>query len=188
MSKSATTPTTTTPSILAARAAAYVGHTHIRLRGEQTGTIGVCNARTATASISLRLGTVLMTFWSAAASQGVLEAVAAARNGLTAVPDTIAAAADPYGTLAIAVDWTTRPSYAVVPQTRTTEDRRHTLRWVDVHMGPLTVQILDRAAHRSLTDLLREVHRTAIAVFLDGAEHAADPDADDYTPGHTDNR
>lgn len=90
-----------------ARAAAYVGHTHIRLRGEQTGTIGVCNARTATASISLRLGTALMTFWSAAASQGVLEAVAAARNGLTAVPDTIAAAADPYGTLAIAVDWTT---------------------------------------------------------------------------------
>ena len=181
MTKSAPGPTTT-PLTLAANAAAYVGHTHIRLRGQQVGAIGVCNARTTSASISLRLGTVLMTFWSAAAAQGVLEAIGAARNGLTGVPEAIAPATDPYGTLAIAVDWTTRPSYAVVAQTHTTEDRRRTLRWADVHMGPLTLQILDRAAHRSLTELLREVHRTAIAVFLDGDDHRADPDADDYTP------
>jgi len=181
MSKSAPAPAAT-PATLAANTAAYVGHTHIRLRGEQTGTICACMARTPNAKVTVGLGTVLMTFWSAAAAQGLLEALSAAQPLLVSLPDAVPAVADPYGVLAIAIDWTSRPTYAVVPHSRLRDDQRRTLRWIDIHTGPVTFQLLDRAAHRSLTTLLREVHRTAVGVCLDGAAHSADPTDDDYTP------
>jgi len=155
------------------------------LRGEQTGAISVFAARTEHARITLTLGTVLMNFWTADAAQGVAEGIAAARNALAPVPSAVAPTTDPYPSPTIAVDWTKRPAYAVVPQSRLAADRRRTLRWVDVPMGPITWQLLDRVAHRSLSGLLIEVHRTAVAVCLDGHAHSNNPDADDYVPTWT---
>jgi hypothetical protein len=172
----------TTPSILSANAAGLVAHTHIRLRGPQTGKIDVYNARTPHARVTMTLGTVLMTFWSASAAQGVLEGVSAARNTLMHIPAEMPVNPDPYGTPTIAVDWTSRPHYAAIPQNRVTDDQRRTLRWTEVHMGPITWQLLDRAAFHGLTTLLRDVHRTAGIVCLDGHKHSADPTADDYLP------
>ena len=123
-----------------------------------------------------------MTFWSASAAQGVLEGVSAARATLMHMPPEMAVIADPYGQPTIAVDWTSRPNYAAIPQSRVTDDQRRTLRWTDVHMGPLTWQILDRAAFHALTSILRDVHRTAVVVCLDGGKYRADPTADDHVP------
>jgi|JI10StandDraft_1071094.scaffolds.fasta_scaffold18126_10 hypothetical protein len=181
MSKS-TTPNLTTPSILSATATGLIAHTYIRVRGEQTGKIDVYNARTPQARVTMTLGTVLMTFWSASAAQGVLEGISAARATLTRMPAQVSASADPYGQPTIAVDWTTRPNYAAIPQSRIADDQRHTLRWTELHMGPLTWQILDRAAFHALTGILRDVHATASVVCLDGSKHRADPTADDYVP------
>ena len=61
-------------------------------------------------------------------------------------------------------------------------DRSRTVHWTDIYMGPITFQILDRAAFHSATQLLRDAHRTAIAVCLDGPQFSADPTGDDYRP------
>lgn len=182
MTKNAPSPITTTAAGLAAGAPGFVSHTNLRLRGQQAGTIDVYNARTPSARVSLTLGTVLMTFWSAAAVQGVLEAISAAKPTLVYLPQTLPAGGDPYGQPKIALDWTHRPSYAVIPQARVTDDKKQTLRWTDIHAGPITVQLLDRAAFHSLVAILRDAHRTAIAVCLDGHEHRADPTRNDYVP------
>ncbi|MGY4646249.1 hypothetical protein [Mycobacterium sp. URHB0021] len=181
MSKT-TSPNFTTPSTLSANASGLIAHTYVRVRGDQIGKIDVYNARTPHARVTMTLGTVLMTFWSASAAQGVLEGVSAARATLMHMPPEMAVSAGPYGQPTIAVDWTSRPNYAAIPQSRVTDDQRRTLRWTDVHMGPLTWQILDRAAFHALTSILRDVHRTAIVVCLDGSKHRADPTADDYVP------
>lgn len=181
MVKAAPAPATS-PSTLAANAPAVVAHTNVRMRGTQTGDIAVYAARTPQARVTLTVGTVLMTFWSAAAVQGVLEGISAAKATLLYMPQAMPVTSDPYGQPTVAVDWTNRPSYAVVPQTRVAADKRVTLRWTDIHMGPITWQLLDRAAFHSLTDLLRDAHRTAVAVCLDGHKHRADPTTDDYVP------
>ena len=177
-----TTPKLTTPSILSADATGLIAHTYVRVRGAQTAQIDVYNARAPHARVTMTLGTVLMTFWSASAAQGVLEGISAARATIGRMPADISTNADPYGQPTIAVDWTSRPSYAAIPQSRVTPDQRHTLRWTEVHMGPLTWQILDRAAFHALTRILRDVHTTATVVCLDGSKHRADPTADDYVP------
>lgn len=181
MPKAPTTPSTTASS-LAAAAPAVVAHTHIRLRGHQHGDLTAYHARTPQARVALVLGSTLATFWSAAAAQGVLEGFSAARTALIALPAQLPVIDDPFGQPAIAVDWTQRPHYAVVPQARVSEAQRRTLKWVDVHMGPITFQLLDRAAFHSTLELLSEAHRTAVAVCLDGHTHRADPTGDDYVP------
>ena len=87
----------------------------------------------------MTLGTVLMTFWSASAAQGVLEGVSAARATLMHMPPEMAVSADPYGQPTIAVDWTSRPNYAAIPQTRVTDDDAAPCAGPDVHMAPLTL-------------------------------------------------
>ncbi|WP_236737353.1 hypothetical protein [Mycolicibacterium llatzerense] len=172
----------TTASSLAAAAPAVVAHTHIRLRGHQQGDLTVYHARTPQARVALVLGPTLATFWSAAAAQGVLEGFSAARTALITIPAQLPVIDDPLGQPAVAVDWTQRPHYAVVPQARVSEAQRRTLKWVDIHMGPITFQLLDRAAFHSTLELLSEAHRTAVAVCLDGHTHRADPTGDDYVP------
>jgi hypothetical protein len=162
---------------------AVVAHTYIRLRGEQQGDITVYHAGTDTARVSLNWGGVLMNFLSARAAQGVLEGLSAARCTLISVPGNIGPAhEDPYDQPMIAVDWQGRPGYAVNARTSVTPDKRRTARWTDVYMGPITFQILDRAAFHSAVEVLRLVHRTAVAVCLDGSAHAADPTEDSYVP------
>lgn len=182
MSKTGPTPAAISPATLAANAPAVVAHTLVRLRGEQTGDINVYNARSPLARVVVRFGSIAMTFWNAAAAQGVLEGVAAARTALLSMPVAMPVTPDPYGQPAVAVEWTHRPNYAVIPQSRMSDAHRRTLAWFDLHMGPITWQVLDRTAYHSLAAVLAEVHRTAVAVCLDGPDHSADPTSDDYTP------
>lgn len=170
-------------SIEAAIPSGVVAHTVIRLRGEQNGDVTVYHAGTPDARVALRWGSLMMTFYSAEAAQGVLEGFATARNALAPVPDrTPHLRTDPYDQPAIAVEWTRRPTFAVVPRSHTSAELGTTVKWADLFMGPVTFQILDRAAFRSAVELLRRAHRTAVAVCLDGAEHVADPTVDDYRP------
>jgi hypothetical protein len=49
-------------------------------------------------------------------------------------------------------------------------------------MRPVTFQIVDLAAFRSAIDVLKLVHKTAVAVCLDGHQHRFDPTGDQYRP------
>ncbi|MEN4464153.1 hypothetical protein VXE65_19120 [Mycolicibacterium conceptionense] len=162
---------------------AIVAHTYVRLRGTQHGNITVYHARTSTARVTLTWGGVLMTFHNAQAAQGVLEGVSAARHTLIYVPDKVGPLhEDPYDQPTISIEWKRRPQYAVLPRSSVSADQRRTAKWTDIYMGPITWQLLDRAAFHSATEVLREAHRTAVAVCLDGHRHRADPTRDDYTP------
>lgn len=59
---------------------------------------------------------------------------------------------------------------------------RRLLRWLDIHMGPVTWQVLDQVGHKSALRLLRRAHATAGHVFLDSTKFRADPTRDDYRP------
>ena len=82
----------------------------------------------------------------------------------------------------IAIEWTRRPSYAVMPRSTMAPDKSRTLRWTDVYMGPVTFQVLDRAAFHSAVEVLQLAHNITVAVCPDGPRFAADPTADDYRP------
>src|SRR5690349_1401873 len=75
----------------------------------------------------------------------------------------------PYDGPAIAVDWTRRPPYAITPREATITEKHGIIRWVhwlEVYMRPVTFQIVDLAAFRSATEVLRLAHKTAVAVCL----------------------
>lgn len=159
--------------------AALVSHTLIRVQGEQDADLTVHHACSPSARLQLRWGGILMTMLSAQACQGVLEGFSAARSAMTLIPRQIPApppaAADPFAVPTVAIDWSRRPAYAVVPRQELSRDRARQLRWLDLHMGPVTFQILDQAGCAGTVDLLRTAHRTATQVFLDGPDHAQDP-------------
>ncbi|OKH62894.1 hypothetical protein EB74_15155 [Mycobacterium sp. SWH-M5] len=164
-------------------APAFIAHTYVRIRGTQHGDVTVYHAKTDTARVSLNWSGVLMTFFNAEAAQGVLEAVSAARATLMYVPaDAPPLREDPYDQPTIAIEWKYRPRYAVLSRSSVSPDKRRTAKWTDVYMGPITLQILDRAAFHSAVELLRQAHRTAVAVCPDGHRHRADPTRDDYQP------
>ena len=71
----------------------------------------------------------------------------------------------------IAIEWTRRPPYAATARSTVSPDKRRTLRWTDVYMGPVTFQILDRAAFRSAVEVLQLAHNTAVAVCLSARHH-----------------
>ena len=102
--------------------------------------------------------------FDAEAAQGVLEGFSAAKATLTQVPAEVAAQSEAYDQPTIAIEWRRRPAYAATPRSVLTPDRRHTLRWTDIFLGPLTIQVLDRAAYHSAVDVLRLAHSIAIAV------------------------
>ena len=89
---------------------------------------------------------------------------------------------EPFAMSTVAIDWTRRPAYAVVPRQELSRDGSRQIRWLDIHMGPCTFQILDQAGCLSAVELLRTAHHTAIQVFLDGPDHAQDPTENDLTP------
>jgi hypothetical protein len=80
----------------------------------------------------------------------------------------------------LAIEWTRRPAYSVLTQSGANKTRTATIHWVDLHCGPITFQIRDQAGLHSILELLTRTHRTAVAVFLDGPDHAADPTDPDY--------
>lgn len=168
--------------------AALVSHTMIRIQGEQVGDLSVHHACSPHARLRLQWGGVLMTMLSAQACQGVLEGFSAARSAMALIPRHLPvppAAADPFARPTVAIDWMRRPAYAVVPRQELSRDRARQLRWLDLHMGPVTFQILDQAGCVAAVELLHTAHRTAIQVFTDGPDHAQDPTDIDYTPPPT---
>ncbi len=93
-----------------------------------------------------------MSFLNAQAAQGVLEGLSAARPTLVHLPAEVQPGAqEPYDQPAIAIDWTRRPGYAVMAKNTVLPDRSRTVHWTDIYMGPITFQILDRAAFHSAT-------------------------------------
>lgn len=166
--------------------AALVSHTIVRIQGEQSGDIAVHHACSPNARLRLQWGGPLMTMLSAQAVQGVLEGFCAARSAMALIPRQIPAPrpaeADPFAVPTVAIDWMRRPAYAVVPRQELSRDRSRQVRWLDLHMGPITFQVLDQAGAISTVDLLTTAHRTGVQIFLDGPDFAADPRDQDYTP------
>jgi len=150
--------------------AALVSHTMIRIQGDQDGDIAVYHACSPNARLRVQWGGTLMTMLSAEAMQGVLEGFSAARSAMTLIPRRIPApapaVADPFALPTVAIDWTRRPAYAVVPRQELSRDKSRQQRWLDLHMGPVTFQVLDQAGCLGAVALLRSAHQTAIEVFL----------------------
>jgi len=166
--------------------AATVTHTVAVIYGDITSDITVHHARTSDARIGLTFGTTLMNQSSASTPQGLLEAFATARAAMARVPREINASAtppyEPFARTTLAIEWTRRPTYCVVPQSGPNKTGTAITHWVEVYCGPITFQIRDQRGLASTLALLSRSHKTAVAVFLDGPQHAADPTADDY-PG-----
>jgi hypothetical protein len=166
--------------------AALVSHTMIRIQGDQDGDLAVHHACSPNARLRLQWGGILMTMLSAQACQGVLEGFSAARSAMTLIPRQIPApppdTADTFALPTVAIDWMRRPAYAVVPRQELSRDRSRQLRWLDLHMGPVTFQILDQTGCLGAVTLLRTAHRTGTKVFLDGPRFKQDPSRSDYTP------
>ena len=100
--------------------AAVITHTIATICGQQLADLSVYHARTPDARVALTWGGVLMHIWSCQAAQGLLEAFSAARAAMARVPREIPPPPkpldEPLARTTLAVDWTTRPTYAVVPQ------------------------------------------------------------------------
>ena len=168
------------------RPGAVVTHTTARIRGEQSGDLDVRFARTPEAFVSLTWSGILLRFRTANAAQGVLEGFAAARAHLIDVPHSVPPSGDPvendFAVPTVQLTWERRTPYAVVKRDAYSDQLRRTLHWVDLHMGPITWQVLDRVGYTDTLDLLREAHRVAVATCLDGGRHRADPTKHGYRP------
>jgi hypothetical protein len=151
--------------------AALVSHTIIRIQGDQDGDIAVHHACTPNVRLRVQWGGALMTMLSAQAIQGVLEGFATARSVMAMIPRRIPAPvpgpAEPFALPTVAIDWTRRPAYAVVPRQELSRDHSRQLRWLDLHMGPVTFQVLDQAGCLGAVALLRTAHQTAIQAWTD---------------------
>jgi hypothetical protein len=117
----------------------------------------------------------------------VLEAFAAARAVMARVPRELNASAtppyEPFARTTLAIEWTRRPSYCVVPQSGPGKSNGATKHWVDLYCGPITFQIRDQLGLKLTLTLLSRTHKTAVAV-LDGPEHAEDPTEEHYQGPH----
>ena len=176
--------TTTYPTGL--RGTGFITHASAIVRGPVEADLTVYHARTTSARIAIIWGGVLITLYNAAAAQGLLDGFATARQASARIPREIppppATDAPTYTRSIVAMEFTDRPTYVVVPQCGPARSGDRTIYWVDLHTGPITWQIRDQVGLRSAVALLKHVHTTAVAVFLDGPEHAEDPTADHY-PG-----
>ena len=166
--------------------AALITHCTAIIRGHQDADVAACHARTSDARLTVTWGGVLMTVYSAAAAHGILEGFVAARAAATRLPREIPPPATsyeaPFARPIVAMEWTRRPVYAVVPQRGPAKSADRVIHWVDLHMGPITWQIRDLAGLRSATELLHRAYTTAVAVFCDGPAHASDPTDDHRLP------
>lgn len=144
------------------------------------GHVSVHDARTELATVSVQWGDVFMRFTSAAQVHTVLTAFGAAREALRGVQGTVptepsGAALDWPWVAVLSVTWTRPPEWSVVPQERFDTIQRRTIHWADVHMGPVLWRIVDWAGYEAALELLRNVHRTAVACFTDGGKYRSDP-------------
>lgn len=150
------------------------------------GHVSVQDARTDLAVVSVQWGDIFMRFTSAAQVAAVLAAFGAVREALRGVAGNAtleAVRGDKWpGVSVVSVTWTRPPEWSVANQSSYDERRRRTVHWVDVHMGPVQWRVVDWAGYEAALTLLRNVHRTAVTVFLDGPKFRADPSkADAFT-------
>ncbi|SPX94946.1 Uncharacterised protein [Mycobacterium xenopi] len=143
------------------------------------GHVSVSEARSDLAVVSVQWGEIFMRFTSAAQVSAVLAAFGAVRESLRGVAgsarlEMVNREAWP-GVSVVSVTWMRPPEWSVVAQSGYDERRRTTAHWVDVHMGPILWRVVDWAGYESAMTLLRNVHRTAVAVFSDGGKFRADP-------------
>jgi hypothetical protein len=162
--------------------AAMITHSIASIRGPQQADISVLHAQTPDARISMTFGGIHMTIYTANAAQGLLEAFDAARGHMARLPRQIPAAHAETDSvrIALAIEWTRRPEYAILAQTAPNKIGNAALHWLDLYTGPVTWQIRDQAGLLSTIALLTRAHRTATAVFLDGAQHSTDPTLPDW--------
>lgn len=163
---------------------AIITHTTASIKGRQDVDVTVHHARTPDARISLTFNGIHMIIYSCHAAQGLLEAFAAARGQMvhipTEIPATLTNMPEIEARVALSIEWTRRPSYAVVAQSGLNRPKTATIHWVDLFTGPITWQIRDKVGLLSMIKLLRAVHKTAIAVFDDGELYNADPTQPNY--------
>jgi hypothetical protein len=163
---------------------AIITHSVASIRGRQDADITVHHARTPDARISITFNGMHMLLYSCHAAQGLLEAFAAARGQMIHLPTEIPGPrTDPDDAgvrVALSIEWTRRPAYAVVAQSALNKLKTARIHWIDLCTGPLTWQIRDQAGLVSMIEMLSRVHQTAVAVFLDGEHYNADPTSDDY--------
>jgi hypothetical protein len=165
-------------------APAVITQATIALAGDITPDVTVLHARTTDARITVTLGGVLLVFYNCAAVQGLRAAFGAARPLSARLPEHVPTPqSHPAGQLTVAVEWTRSPNYAVAAQSALTKARTHTLHWIDVYTAAITWQIRDRAALAGVLDGFARLHAVAVATFLDGADHSADPDQDPALTG-----
>jgi hypothetical protein len=157
--------------------AAMITHTIASIRGPQHADISVHHARTTDARISMTFSGIHMMIYTCSAAQGLLEAFDAARGHMARLPRDIPAprTQPDFARIALAIEWTRRPDYAALAQTAPNKLGNAAVHWVDLYTGPVTWQLRDQAGLLSTIELLTQVHHTATAVFLDGAEHGTDP-------------
>ncbi|MCV7034828.1 hypothetical protein H7H69_11550 [Mycobacterium heckeshornense] len=163
---------------------AMITHCIASIRGEQHADISVYHAQSRDARISMTFSGILMVLYSCEATQGLLESFAAARGHMAQVPREIPAPRTDLdghpAKVALSIEWTRRPEYAVVAQTGLNKLKSAAVHWIDLHTGPITWQIRDQLGLLSTLELLTRVHRTAAAIFLDGDQYSADPTSHDY--------
>lgn len=164
--------------------AAIITHSTALIRGPQHALINVHDARSKNARIIVNWSSMMMTFHTAAASQGLLEAFASTRASLAHIPYELPelpradTAAPTRSTLAI--EWLARPRYNATSQSAPGRSPNgKTQHWIELYTESITWQIRDITGLRSTIENLRNIHRTASAVFLDGYEHRKDPSADE---------
>ncbi|QIS08831.1 hypothetical protein [Nocardia arthritidis] len=166
------------------RSGAVVTCTTARIHGIQDGRISASFARTPEAFVSVAWGRIGLRFLTANAAQGVLEGFAAVRAHLIgleyAAPIPSDGADHEYGQSAVMLTWERRTPYAVVRRDAYSKVHQRTVRWIDLHMGPVTWQIVDRTGYNSVISILKDAHRTAVAVCRDGSKFRADPTKDNY--------
>ncbi len=158
-------------------------HTTARIQGDQNGRIDVTHARTAQAAVTVVWGGLALRYLNAAAASSVLEGFAAVRPLLMSVDNTApepAPADGEYAVPTLSLTWSWPTSFAAVHRSAYSKAQRRTVHWVDLHMGPITWQVIDHTGYHSAVAILREAHRTAVAVCLDGGKWRADPTRDDY--------
>ena len=144
-----------------------ITHATAVVRGHVDADVSVYHAGTTNARIAVIWGGVLITIYSTAAARGLLEGFAAARQAAARLPREIptpppAAQSPQFARPIVAMEFTYRPTYVVVPQSGTSRSGDRTIHWVDLHTGAITWQIRDLAGLRSATALFSHVHKTAV--------------------------
>lgn len=162
---------------------AVVTQATVRIQGEQSYRIDVAGARTPEATVTVILGGLLLRFLSAAAAATVLEGFASVRAAMLGVDNLapLSTVGQGYADITMSVSMAYPAEFAVTHREAYSKARRTTVHWVDLHMGSITWQIIDHVGYHHALEVLRQAHRTAVAVCLDGGKWRADPTRDDYT-------